>query len=238
MDDGVRLAANVYFPGGHRPIAPTATIVILTRYGRAFMFSRGDSGGLYEELREKGYVVVLVDTRGSTSSFGERPEELSPREVADDPEIFAQLSKEPWSDGRVYVTGLSYMGTAADVATGLDAPSLKAAIIRHPDFDSFLSFVKPGGVTDDDIMTRWESGVAKMDTGRRVTPDKTLDCAERAEDCAALWPFLQPVDGDTEAVQLRQALASHRKGHWTVESFAGDDYRDGGDAHGLHLMAT
>ena len=59
MRDGIRLATDVYLPGG---TGPWPTIVARTPYGR---FGLGD-------LYDQGYAVVTQDMRGYGDSEGEK----------------------------------------------------------------------------------------------------------------------------------------------------------------------
>ena len=93
MRDGVKVAISLYFPGGAEPKAKTPAMLLQTRYGRATEARYG------EHWRKAGYVVAIVDTRGSTASFGPRAVDIGPEEVRDTDEIVAHLAAQPWSNG-------------------------------------------------------------------------------------------------------------------------------------------
>ena len=209
MRDGVKLALNLYFPGGQVPEDAAPAILVQTRYGRARMINR------FERFREDGYVIAAVDTRGSTSSFGPRRVDIGPEEVADMEEIIAHLAAQPWSDGTVFAHGTSYMADTADIATSRPAPELKGAIVREVDFDVFLHVFLPGGVVNQWFLDGWGGATRAMDEGRH--PDGSLNCLERAEDCPKLWPMLDNVDSDTDYSQLRAALAGRNR--WAPEDY-------------------
>jgi uncharacterized protein len=95
MRDGTQLAADVWVPADHAAGERLPAIMITTRYWRAH-----DMGPIYrllvavgerhvpnimeaEQWNDAGYVLVLVDARGSGASSGHRPVEWSDEEVAD-----------------------------------------------------------------------------------------------------------------------------------------------------------
>src|SRR5215469_3429508 len=91
MRDGVRLAVSLYFPGHVPPIIASPILLVLTRYGRASARRSGDPSAVDPWL-QAGYVVAIVDVRGTTSSFGSRDSELGPDEQRDAEEIIAHLA--------------------------------------------------------------------------------------------------------------------------------------------------
>lgn len=80
MRDGVRRAISLYFPEGKVPTSPVPTILIQTRYGREWVDNEGEREGGYESFRQSGFVVAVVDDRGSSASFGSRAVEMSPEQ--------------------------------------------------------------------------------------------------------------------------------------------------------------
>jgi hypothetical protein len=236
MRDGVRLALSLWFPGGEPPAEPAPTLLVQTRYGRAAVFAEGEAGGGYRPYVEAGYVVAVVDTRGSTSSFGPREVDIGPDEVADMDEIIAHLAARPWSDGQVFVTGVSYMADTADVATSRAAPALKGGVIREADFDVWAHVFFPGGVKNEWFLQTWGEATRRMDLGLAPDPEQELDCRARAADCAPLFPTLQAVDGDDGFDLLRQALSGRRR--WTPETYRDTEFRDDVAANRYPLFAS
>lgn len=227
MRDGVELAVSLYFPDGAPPATPAPVLLIQTRYGRA------GEAGFGAPWRRAGYVVAIVDTRGSTASFGARNVDIGADEQRDMDEIIAHLAKQPWSNGQVIASGVSYMADTADMATSRPAPALLAAIPRQTDFDTYAHLFSPGGVSNDWMLQTWGSAVRDMDLGRDPEGGDA-DCAARAADCAKLFPILQPVDGDENYTKLRHALAARGR-HWGPEDYAQVTFRDqpGGNGHTL-----
>ena len=113
------------------------------------------------------------------------------------------------------MTGVSYTGSTADVATTRLAPALVGVIPRQTDFD-FWELLWPGGIPNDSMFLDWSAGVYEIDFGRPRTRQGAvvtaaqagLDGRLRAQDCLKLFPTLQPVDEDPECLLLQEALAS------------------------------
>ncbi len=255
MPDGIRLAVSLYFPGRAPPTRPAPTLLVLTRYGRARFRRTGDPGGLDTWLAE-GYVLAIVDVRGSTASFGARDSEIGPDEQRDAETVIAHLAAQPWSDGKVVMTGVSYTANTSDMATTRDAPALVAAIPRQTDFD-FWELFWPGGIANDSMFLDWSDGVYEIDFGRprlqlgavAVAAQDGADVRLRPADAARLFPTLQPVDEDADGALLQDAVSTREaeRRHWAAADYADAAFRDdkGRNGHsffdagtGAHLAAV
>ncbi len=231
MCDGVRVAVSLWYPGGKVPAAPAPLLLIQTRYGRTGIYNFNE-GGHYALYRQAGYVVAVIDTRGSTASFGPREVELGPDEIADMDEIIRHLKAQPWSNGQIIAAGLSYMAATADLATGSPA-GLTGAIIRQADFDVYRGLMVPGGIWNDAMLEGWGADTLRRDLGRSVDPSLGLDCALRVADCPKLFPRLQPVDGDDDFVLVRSAIAGRKR--WTSATYQGVEFIDDKASNGYAL---
>lgn len=102
MRDGAELAADVYLPGnGH---VPAPTILSVTPYGK-------DDPVLAAEARSyqaQGYAFVAVDCRGRGKSEGVWDAMVN--DPADTHDVIEWAAVQPWSDGKIGTTGLSYLG--------------------------------------------------------------------------------------------------------------------------------
>jgi putative CocE/NonD family hydrolase len=103
MTDGVELAATRYVPRGQ---ARGPVILIRTPYGRE---GRLWSYLLPRPLAARGFQVVVQDVRGTFGSEGIF--EPGRNERADGTATVEWLRQQPWCDGRVAMTGGSYLGT-------------------------------------------------------------------------------------------------------------------------------
>ncbi len=202
MHDGVRLAVDVYLPDG--VARPMATIVEQTRYRRQLLFRDparnarpAPPSGLVAFVRA-GYAVVVVDVRGTGASFGHRTTEFSPTEVRDGWDVLDWIVAQPWSDGAVGATGVSYPGTTAELMGTLGHPALKAVAPRFSVYDLYADAVFPGGIFLEPFIRAWGSMVARMDANR-------FD--------AANGPVsgVRPVDGPHGDSLLALAVAGHAR---------------------------
>ncbi len=97
--DGVALLTDIYFPQGSGPFP---TILIRTAYKRAGFAT-------YARLyAERGFITVLQACRGTDGSDGEIGPLLLERE--DGLATLDWLKKQDWFDGRLGLTGPSYLG--------------------------------------------------------------------------------------------------------------------------------
>ena len=196
MHDGVKLAVDVYLPVDAEGSGRFPAIFVDTRYGRK------------EEMEHRrprfyldhGYAMVCVDARGTGASFGFRPIELFSGEVDDMRELIGWISEQPWSNGKVAVTGVSYSADSADLATTTGAPALKAAVIRSSEIDPYLQLLLPGGVHNDAMFREWNQVVASFDFG--------LACLKDKAKCSGTQG-LTPVTGDEDYSLARAALKEH-----------------------------
>lgn len=233
MRDGVRLAVSYHFPGDKPPRTKATTILIQTRYGRGVEARRGGSPTDIEMFLARGYVVAVVDTRGSTASFGPRDVEMGPDEREDMDEIIAHLAAREWSDGRVIGYGISYMADTAEFALSRPAPALIASVPRQLDFDAYLQGFLPGGVQNNFLLYTWGNHTLTVDSGRS-SKNPALDCRLRVEDCPGLFPEVQPVDEDHDFSLLREAFGGRR--HWKPEDYVNAPFRDDKGDNGFSMM--
>ncbi|KAK9174303.1 X-Pro dipeptidyl-peptidase (S15 family) family protein [Cryptosporidium meleagridis] len=130
MDDGVKIAVDVYLPRIRFGYKTLPTVVDITRYNRRMdvhwpftLFSLwGEpksvsmniwSWQITQTFIPNFYAVVVVDTRGTGASTGHRIVDFSENEVDDFRQIIGWIKNQPWSNGKVGVGGISYDGMAA-----------------------------------------------------------------------------------------------------------------------------
>ncbi|MHC4406117.1 MAG: CocE/NonD family hydrolase, partial [Planctomycetota bacterium] len=109
MRDGVRLAADLFIPEDPRPGERFPVLLEYLPY-------RKDEGigyryGIYSYFVRRGYVVARVDIRGTGNSEGKLPAyEYSEQEQVDGLTVIDWLSRQPWSNGKVGMWGISWGG--------------------------------------------------------------------------------------------------------------------------------
>ncbi|HBI83938.1 MAG TPA: hypothetical protein DDY24_09455 [Alcaligenaceae bacterium] len=119
MRDNVCLRSYVY-----RPKASGSYPVILSRGPYDMNGSMDKWPALYRHLARRGYVCVTQDVRGRFGSEGEFVPMLNEHE--DTYDAIEWLAIQPWSNGRVGMTGVSYLGYTSYCGAIMNAPSLKA----------------------------------------------------------------------------------------------------------------
>ncbi|WP_328500186.1 CocE/NonD family hydrolase [Streptomyces sp. NBC_00457] len=133
MRDGIRLAADLYSASPEPETTPLPVLLERTPYGRRAQRGsdqdRSDAPvpqpeDIARHFTEARYHVVRQDCRGRGDSEGTFVKYLG--EGPDGADTIAWLRRQPWCDGRVVMTGVSYSAhaqaaAAAEGATGLAA---------------------------------------------------------------------------------------------------------------------
>jgi putative CocE/NonD family hydrolase len=83
--------------------------------------------GLAGYFAPRGYAVVFADLRGTGKSGG-CLDHLGPRDLADSKELIDWIAKQPWSNGRVGMTGHSYVGSTPSMAAAENPKALKTIV--------------------------------------------------------------------------------------------------------------
>lgn len=198
--DGTRLAVDVYRPAaGGRPVGGRFPVVwTFTPYNRA---TRGAGGAIVPaapqiDLTDHGYVVAVADVRGKGASFGMRRGPGDANETNDAYDLIEWLGTQPWSNGRVGMSGCSYQGATTLQAVRAAPPHLKAAMVGMAAFDQYESFAK-GGITSAGL------------------PDDNFAASDAL-----------PVDADLGGGLMREALKEHDGNTPTARFFAETPFRD------------
>lgn len=157
MDDSIRLAVNVYLPKPLKKGEKVPAVLFMTRYWRSVGI-KWPFSGLAEmvphtanfpvlEFPEYGYGLVTVDVRGSGASEGLKMLTLCDmREVLDMKNIIDWVVAQPWCDGNVGATGVSYIGNTALYALYNKHPNLKAIVPTFSVWDLYDDVSAPGGI--------------------------------------------------------------------------------------------
>ncbi len=211
MDDGVVLRADVYRPpveGGH-PV-----ILSYGPYAKGLAFQEGypsawermatqhpdvpaGSTNAYqnwevvdpEKWVPNGYACVRVDSRGCGRSPG-FIDHFSPRETRDLYDCIEWAAAQPWSSGRVGLSGISYLASNQWHVASLQPPSLVAMIPWEGAADWYRDMTHHGGILST-FWANWfdmqiktvqhglgERGPVNPNTGELVCGPETLSEAE------------------------------------------------------------
>ncbi|NLF02325.1 MAG: CocE/NonD family hydrolase, partial [Anaerolineales bacterium] len=114
--DGVTLRADVYRPQSAQPLP---VLLQRTPYDKRF-----SALSFALMAADRGYAVVIQDTRGRLASEGEYYPLL--HEKADGYDAVEWAAAQPWADGQVGMFGGSYVGYTQLAAASERPPSLKA----------------------------------------------------------------------------------------------------------------
>lgn len=210
MRDGVRLALDAYIP--ERAPDKLPAIAIFTPYYRRFALAPdapastepSPNAGKYRDFYvPRGYAVVVVDVRGTGASFGTRDAFRSPAERADYGEIIEWIVRQPWSNGRIGATGVSYVGAAADFAASTGHPAVRAIAPLFSVWDTWGDHYFPGGLLLNRLADSYDELMVALDHDRRDLLPKFA----YFKDPHFRGP--QPVDADADGALARAAVAAH-----------------------------
>jgi putative CocE/NonD family hydrolase len=225
MRDGVRVAADILRPtrGGQLHQEPLPVVWTHHRYNRAFF--RGDTlvdyasgfGRGVDQLIQHGYVVAAVDTRGGGASFGNQQGFFMPDETKDAYEITEWLASQPWSTGKVGMTGRSYLGITQLFAASQAPPHL-AAIFPEMYVFEWYPMIYPGGVYRDDFFTKWQFLTHQLDNAVTFSWGPSMR-----------FSGVAPVDGPAGRAQRDSAIAEHKANRDMFEMWGGVPYRNSVD---------
>ncbi|MBI5230735.1 MAG: CocE/NonD family hydrolase [Coriobacteriales bacterium] len=224
MRDGTRIAVDVT-----RPAAPGAgtvpAVITATRYWRSFSLrTPGSPGGsplgprdpIGDFFVERGFAVVIADVRGTGASEGVWPHPWSNLEIDDLRDIVDWVVDQPWSNGRVGATGISYEGTTAMLLASLGHPAVKAVAARSFEYDVYADIVRPGGVLNEGMMRSWSESLTALDENK---PPKLFGPGR------LLIKGVRPVDDDPKAERLA-AIVNARSNPPVFEAVAAITDRD------------
>ena len=161
--DGIALATDHYFP---KAAGSFPTILIRTPYGRGP--SAGPSGVLLsvfpgQRFAERGYHVVIQDTRGRYDSEGEFNPSIN--EAADGCATLNWIARQPWFNGSLGMWGRSYVGYV-QWAVVEDAPPHFKAMTASVTSSQFFTSNYPDGAFAFDAALQWAFQI--YETSRRA----------------------------------------------------------------------
>jgi uncharacterized protein len=143
MRDGVELMADVYRPseGGKKIDGRFPVILIRTCYDKdsrrgIFLFDP-------PFFARRGYTVVIQDVRGRYKSPGRFYHGIY--EGKDGYDTIEWIAKQPWSNGKVGMTGLSYLAAVQQAAAAAGAVHLSSMFHIQAPLSYYQNGVRRGG---------------------------------------------------------------------------------------------
>jgi len=214
MRDGCRLAIDVYVP---QPIGQAGdagsrypTITLFTPYYRRFKMdphAEGERAPNIAKFRDylvpRGYALVVIDVRGTGASFGTRDSFRSPRERDDSVDVVDWIVAQPWSDGVVGATGISYLGAASDFLASTGHPAVRAIAPLFSVWDTYADNYFPGGIALKALTQSYDDLMVAMDHDQRHMLASVVYYSNPA------YEGPQPVDEDPSGALLAQAIQEH-----------------------------
>jgi predicted acyl esterase len=179
MRDGIQLAANVFKPAGTGPWPVVLSRTPYLKDGRIDREHDPDGAkmrdGLVKQAQrytDAGFVFVLQDVRGKGRSKGFYA--AFENDVEDGYDTVEWAAAQPWSTGKVGMTGGSALGITANEAAMAAPPHLKAAYVVVAPYD-LMQNSYPGGVLKEKDVLGWskQQGVSDqvLNTQRRRVAD-------------------------------------------------------------------
>lgn len=170
LADGVEIYVDLFLPDGAQDVP---ALVAWGPYGKH------NGGAVYEQFRDEsgrtgggvrpewispyttfegpdprrwcsyGYAVVNVDPRGMWWSGGDHASIWNAREAADCADVIAWAGAQPWSNGKVGMSGVSYLAVAQWWAASLRPPCLAAINPCEGLSDVYREFAFHGGIASN-----------------------------------------------------------------------------------------
>jgi putative CocE/NonD family hydrolase len=173
MSDGTVLKADVTLPTGVRGRVPTA--LTITGYGKTSPIAL--LGGSSSALVRHGYATVMVDDRGTGASGGVW-DSWSERTQQDYREVLDWIVRQRWSDGRVGLTGGSYMGITSLLAAATEHPAVKAVFATVPMADAYRDIVLAGSQINTAFIPTWVGLVTALGLQPPTPPEALIEHLE------------------------------------------------------------
>jgi putative CocE/NonD family hydrolase len=142
MSDGIRVAIDVYLPDEERRYP---AVLYFGPYRKDDFNTQGASGkGLAKQFVARGIPIIFGDVRGTNGSEGVTRLMWDSREQRDGYELVEWIARQPWSNGKVGMTGTSYGFWTSLLTAALRPPHLKAVVPIYGCASSFYAFCEGG----------------------------------------------------------------------------------------------
>ena len=130
-------------------------ILIQTSYNTGAAGQLSDiAGGPNPEFFKRGYATVVADVRGTGSSSG-KWQAFDSIEQQDSYEIIDWASKQSWSNGKIGLYGVSYLGITSLLGASTQHPAIKAAFPMVPIGDGYRDILFNGGQLNTNFIPVW-----------------------------------------------------------------------------------
>jgi uncharacterized protein len=170
LPDGTRLAGRIWLPEDAEA-APVPAILDFLPYRYGDLMAPRDAA-IYPYLAARGYACARVDLRGTGNSGGIIRDEYTGTETADGCDVIAWLAAQPWCDGNVGMTGISWGGFNSLQVAARRPAALRAIITLCASDDRYADDVHyRGGCVLAVDMLQW---AVSMLTWNALPPDPAV----------------------------------------------------------------
>jgi uncharacterized protein len=173
LRDGVEILIDVFRPADDRLAAPLIGWSPYGKHALGYLSKVYPNSGVKPEYTSgytafeapdplywvpRGYAVINADIRGTWHSGG-TAHFCAPEEAQDFYELIEWAGTQPWSNGKVGLSGVSYLTTAQWRVAELQPPHLAAINPWEGWSDTYREVVRHGGIPDSwfwpYLWTRW-----------------------------------------------------------------------------------
>ncbi|MGE4244463.1 MAG: CocE/NonD family hydrolase [Parvibaculaceae bacterium] len=167
MDDGVGLSALLRRPSTGRLVGAVVEIIPYRQHDNTIYWDH--QFGAY--LAGCGIAYLRVDVRGTGDSEGLLADEYLPREQEDALAVIEWAARQPWSNGKVGMTGISWGGFASLQVAARRPPALKAILPMCASDDRYADDIHfmGGALLTEDAM--WSNYMLNV---RGLPPDPAV----------------------------------------------------------------
>ena len=230
MTDGTRLAVDVWLPAGTTDAARLPTVLETDRYWRARAYAGGYRNNpnylIAKPWNARGYAYVFADLRGTGASFGTLTAELGKAMVADVGSLADWIAAQPWSNGRVGVTGVSYSADTAMLSLALRNPHITAAAPVSYDFDVYEDLARPGGILIKPLIEPYALLLRILDKAGGTTCRTNAQTRQLCQETGLNGASPEPVQRPNRGALLHAARAEHFHNVNLVQMAQAGVYRD------------
>jgi len=189
MRDGVDLLADVYYPAkdSQRVAGNFPVILIRTSYNKevrpiAFLPNQ-------DYFVERGYVFVIEDVRGRYKSPGRFYHGIY--EAKDGYDTIEWIAKQPWSNGKIGMTGVSYLAAVQQADAAVATPHLSSMFHIQAPMSYYQNGVRRGGAFIQMVVpiAFLFSSTSKEANADPILKKSLMDAAMKGPEWLRRWPF-------------------------------------------------
>ena len=204
MRDGVELSTDLYLPAASGPVP---AVLLRTPYDNTLpsLVAKG------RRLAEAGYAVAIQDVRGRFDSDGVYSPFAS--EGPDGYDTQAWIAAQPWSNGRIGLSGRSYAGWTQWTSAVLLHPSVRAIAPRAMAPDLYRGLAWRGGAFNIGVLMTW----GLMTSGRSMQEIGSIDW----RDAFRTLPLMEAAAATSQDLASWRAWLTHtvRDEYWQAFDF-------------------